>query len=1006
MVVARTPPEIARALEAVKKILDQNKNPMAAADVDHQYEDKYALVEFLANTGIAATLNVLEQMDGFNEDVLKQIVSVVQGEKRSMTLRLSVEEDCTFLEETTRTVESPTKHQVTVSSPTAQQVTIGNHQLTVGTPEAAGTPTAQQQQVFTHKTITEVKEYHWKAGIRHTLMLFAGTDTQHGIVVGTRTGTTRLVTSMRKHPYVPQTRPPIDLDLTWLVNQINQDTLTASFKIDREDAKTPRRNKQTEECIDFLNNVGAWSNRVARYFQHTVWVELLRRDKKEPCPAEWLSKIDANAVFSPVVPLFQEYTKQEIEEDQGISTERAGLVSLPAPPSGSPVVPLKDTTLFLKEQCASLQNALLSLMGNFPDPTDQEQFISGYEAKLVLLSIHLGILAYGWARGIEYVERMLSDQLVSAIGKVVKGEDFDAFLKFHNQRLIGKNYCPKPFCHAIRQPNQYPDGVLSIVTKKPHTPNNKESDAIETFSRHIPGDSLVSPMQIPLNAATTVDFLGDQYLHGWMDTHFEGEWSPQHFISARARQFSCFLLMVGNISGPEEFTPKDAIILQNKDEVLIPLLTTALPSAKEFRDAIQSLSPEQARFAKSYRSMQLDSSVFGICVIQVKPQMEALLSLPPNALTKEIQLTQDLLSLFVEFQIPPNLVSYDGDESASVADKVAAVKQHTKGVLDVIKDIKEAQLAEETKKAEMRAEQARKEKAAAAVARQKGMETERFGGGGVALARKAAPKAMARGAAPTRTACMSAAPTPHFMYTPPPPQAQQAQQAASSFEATGFAYAGAAASAPSASNEVLQFDDDGFDDLQDQLDNIELDKEQQGKQADKSWMVPSVDFSSIPKKLDHIFETFDKDGALRTMTLKTGDDWTRTRQENLLTKLVTTQMSENTKKEESNKALDLLDALSRSGSLPVSSGELHVVVGVRHSFEKNVMATVIQDNVNPIDKVDYSSLLIAASVHQVSIPTLVANSAEPPTFVLKNSEFPPLMIGNEGEAKESGEDDL
>ena len=99
--------------------------------------------------------------------------------------------------------------------------------------------------------------------------------------------------------------------------------------------------------------------------------------------------------------------------------------------------------------------------------------------------------------------------------------------------------------------------------------------------------------------------------------------------------------------------PKDAIIVQNKvcnivqpcykmidfrywtfrftclawfvqDELLIPLLLEELPTAKEFKDAIKSLSPEQQRFARAYRKMQLASSVFGVCVIQIKPQLEAL----------------------------------------------------------------------------------------------------------------------------------------------------------------------------------------------------------------------------------------------------------------------------------------------------------------------------------------------------------------------------------------------
>lgn len=53
------------------------------------------------------------------------------------------------------------------------------------------------------------------------------------------------------------------------------------------------------------------------------------------------------------------------------------------------------------------------------------------------------------------------------------------------------------------------------------------------------------------------------------------------------------------------FEPKHAIIIQNKDELKIPLLLETIPTPKEFKDAIASLSPEQQRFCKAFRSMQL-----------------------------------------------------------------------------------------------------------------------------------------------------------------------------------------------------------------------------------------------------------------------------------------------------------------------------------------------------------------------------------------------------------------
>ena len=49
---------------------------------------------------------------------------------------------------------------------------------------------------------------------------------------------------------------------------------------------------------------------------------------------------------------------------------------------------------------------------------------------------------------------------------------------------------------------------------------------------------------------------------------------------------------------------------------------------------------------------QLEGSVFGVLVLQLKPQLERVLNLPASSLTKEIELTQQLLGLFVTYQIP------------------------------------------------------------------------------------------------------------------------------------------------------------------------------------------------------------------------------------------------------------------------------------------------------------------------------------------------------------------
>jgi hypothetical protein len=130
-------------------------------------------------------------------------------------------------------------------------------------------------------------------------------------------------------------------------------------------------------------------------------------------------------------------------------------------------------------------------------------------------------------------------------------------------------------------------------------------------------------------------------------------------LHARARQFSSFILLCGSIIGKGELLPTHALYVANKTELDVVLETTALPSAKAFKEAVESMSPEMQRFAKAFRAMQLESTLFGVAVVQVKPQLELLLNLVPRTLDKEIELTQKLLDLMVTYQIPSDMLAYN-----------------------------------------------------------------------------------------------------------------------------------------------------------------------------------------------------------------------------------------------------------------------------------------------------------------------------------------------------------
>lgn len=971
----------------------------------------------MTNTSLAAHRNVLERM-GITARHFDPMLEWVHSGQETVTLRFEAIQTCKFLE----------RKEVQVSPNSrvggGDSVTVEEEVSTVSSGRIFG----KNKQTSTTKTKTKItttiQEYHWKIRVHYKLMVFAGanpdvsTTTEKDsskppttIVLQQRdAGTTICIQGTEKVPFCNVTKhDPIDLDLTWLLQQISPKTKESQFNISREDprkCKTPRRNPQIDQAVDFVRATEVFGQQMQRFLYQKVEREILGRhnphvDKDVPVTTKTpsLTTLTVNTLHCPILPLMEESRTE----------------------GHSPLLSLQDMDKFLGEQVRTLEERLAQLPQLYPPADNYNEYnndamISTAEASLVVLLKHWVQLAHQYEDAVDYLEHLLQQQLVAAIGKHVDVGDFNQFVSFHYQHLYGAQYAPKPFCFAIRRPNHYPDGILSLEAVG--ETNNKESrDPIETFVRHIPannddtGGGSAPPIRIPLHAATVVEMTGDRYLHGWIQHRFDDNHGnnqrQQYHLAARARQFSCFLVMVGTMGGPTQFNPKDAIILQNKDEVLIPLLLNELPTSKEFKDAVASLSPEQQRFATAFRGMQLESSVFGVCVIQLKPQLEDLLSLPPGSLTKEMQLTQDLLSLFIDYQIPSDMLSFDGDESDSRATKVAAVKEFTKSVLEVIQSEKDKQLKMEQQKADMAIEKQLQqakviaESVASGELEEDFSDQQTYGGstitsaqtrravnrtnrslksGGSQILRRGAPMAM------RSLAASSSASTMMHQHE----ATVEMNSCATSRPIQELAFA----------NSVKTMDCD-FESTFATSNDLKVHKNVASPTTNDSLKVDGnkssvgndgvVDFTMIPKVLDSKFDVHDTDHSLRATIIKTGEVWTRKRQESLLSSSIKdTVLGPDGIKSEKDKAFDLLDALSRSGSLPLAYSELHVVIAVTHCFENDVLGTVLQDNINPIEKVEKSSLMVASTIHGSSPGALL----ESDTSVARlQGSFPALFDG-------------
>jgi len=132
-----------------------------------------------------------------------------------------------------------------------------------------------------------------------------------------------------------------------------------------------------------------------------------------------------------------------------------------------------------------------------------------------------------------------------------------------------------------------------------------------------------------------------------------------------------------------------------------------------------------------------------------------------------------------------------------------------------------------------------------------------------------------------------------------------------------------------------------------------------------------IDYLAIPTTMAVQFNRLDQDQALRPTIVAAGAPWQRKHQEGLLAQPQEQSLGNDQQETERDKAFDLLDALSCSGALPCEHASLHVILAATHCFDATLVNTVIQQNVNPIEKVERSTLIVATTVHGKNAQELI-----------------------------------
>jgi len=948
-----------KALERVRAVLEAERAPRLAHDVHHQYNDKYVLAECITNMAAASQVNCLSALGAYPEH-LRQLA--MWADKSAVVLRFDMKETCTYLRKQTREQESPTKHVVEAS--------VG------GVFRGA----------LTSKVVTTVEEHFWRFEVVYELLALRGVGAAEldQLRILSHRAQAEVKTTTDTTPYPAFTSTGFDVNISWLAKHIGQDTLSPCFRIDRKDAAchTPRRNKAIDQAMVHFGDFQRWCGQVQQALSRVARVQ---PESSVRSSFEAAGLTDAT-ILTPVIPLLEDGRSHcggpDATSAAAESTNPAVSQILPPDQIGASIVFAVPNFNRLLDEELRLLHAKHSQLTEALQGGDT--LGAAFEARFIVTTAHCHVVCQQWVEACDYIEQMLRQQLVAAIGKDVSPADFAQYMQFHNRKVFNDAYAPTPFCFAVRRSECHsPEGTVSLEEEVvgPGGDSNIASPIWTLAAR-----STVAPtMRFPISSSTQISFGGDRHLHAWLSHTFSGQSGAKLTLAAKARQFSSMLVLVGRIASASSFVPKYAAIVQNRDELTIPLDLSTIPAPKEFKDAIESLSPEQQEFAKAFRAMQLESTMFGVLIIPIKPQLERVLNLCDDSLTKEIKLTQDLMQLFITYQIPSDLLSYDAASASAAAggnvevvggataqERLQQVRTHVKAMQLMIEQSRQEEIHNRTQEAAFVAPQLLLEDLLGddpfgSMVQEKKLKERESNVSVGKLRMRCAPAPRSMGMSLPMPTCATSAPRAAFGMQ----QQQQQQQ-----QPAGTVSQQPRPQEPQRQQQTQEQRAQRHEDAP-----HELDEASGGR-----------DLTQVPVEMDARFEKLDPDARLRPTIITPASQWKKRAQKALLSKPTETVVGGDEQKQMRDAAFDLLDALTKSGALPIEHASLHVVVAATQCFDLTVMETVIQQNTNPIERVERSTLIMASTVHQRPPAALVREaqlqriSSVSPALFIENGE--------------------
>lgn len=361
---------------------------------------------------------------------------------------------------------------------------------------------------------------------------------------------------------------------------------------------SPLRNEAVDKILSFIKEINRWAEDIQNVLLDFCNPTIVWND--------------SSPYFLPIIPIIFKPSVQGEEEFRVLTRKRIG-------------------SLLLEKQTESMTKGLNKLRS---------------EKDLLNCMRHLELLSTLLFCEIEKVKQTMRKGVESAIGVEVTSQNIETYSQFYFSHLLPKQFHANVFSLPVRSKSSSDvEGIVSIYAV-PH--DNSKPVMISTYTRLM--QNLSPQPRIYSEGQVIANFTGDIFLHGWHRSIF-GKDQSSYVLHGNSKHFGVYLVFLVGFLDDNKIDMKHGLVIRNQEWFEVALEVITLPSIQQFKDATISMSEEQTAFLQSVRQMQLEESMFGILLIDVKSHLQKLFDIPVEILAKDTSLLTNLLEFLVDFQL-------------------------------------------------------------------------------------------------------------------------------------------------------------------------------------------------------------------------------------------------------------------------------------------------------------------------------------------------------------------